>query len=98
MFSVDSKAVPHPDVICTALNNGESVLLHLNTHTYFSLNETGSRIWSLMGDGLTLGEIGQTIEATYDVSADRAQSCVLELATALREQDLITTSPAVQLA
>lgn len=94
MVTIHSMVKPHPDVVCTELKNGESVLLHLQTHTYFSLNETGTRIWSLMGKGLTMEQIGQSLEAVYDVSSERAHNCVLELVTALQREELVTTSHA----
>jgi hypothetical protein len=58
--------------------------------TYFSLNETGSCIWQLMERGLALGEIAQGIEARYKVSPDRARQCVLELASELAAEKLVS--------
>jgi hypothetical protein len=89
-----TKATPKPDVICTELKNGEAVLLHLGTQSYYTINETGSRIWTLMGQGLTLGEIGKALEAQYEVSPDRAQRCVLDLAKDLAAEELVTLTGA----
>jgi Coenzyme PQQ synthesis protein D (PqqD) len=35
----------HPEVVDTELEAEETVLLHLESETYFSLNLTGTRIW-----------------------------------------------------
>ncbi len=90
MLTAQSKAIPHPDVVCTALKNEEAVLLHLGTQTYYSLNETGSQIWTWLGEGLSLGEIGQALEARYDVSLDRAQQYVIALANDLAAENLVS--------
>jgi hypothetical protein len=38
----------HPSVVFTRLNDTEAVLLHLETKRYYSLNETGARLWELL--------------------------------------------------
>ena len=92
MISPDTKYVPHPDVVHTALENGEAVLLHLGTNQYFSLNDTGARIWELIDKGLTLEEIGQEIEAMYDLTLDWAQQYVSNLADELISEKLLQLS------
>ncbi len=92
MMKLGDRASAHPDVISTTLKTGESVLLHIGTKTYFSLNETGSRIWNLMSDGLTLGEISQRLESEFDVSMERAQESVVALAQELVKEQLVHVS------
>ena len=72
MITSESKAEAHPDVVATTLNTGESVLLHIGTKTYFSLNETGSVIWDLISKGLTVEEISQRLESEFDVTGEKA--------------------------
>ena len=73
----------------TELKNGDAVLLHLGRKTYYSLNETGARIWRLLGEGLTLDEISQGLEAESDVTLEHAQQCVIVLANELRAEELL---------
>lgn len=82
-------AVPEPDVLCTALPNGDSVLLHLGTQTYYSLNETGTQIWQLIGQGLTLEQIWQALEARYEVTEEQARASVMELTNQLATEQLL---------
>lgn len=96
MPTAQTRATLDPDVVCTELGNGETVLLHLGTQAYFSLNETGARIWQLMDNGLTLGDIAQAIEAQFDVSFDRAQGCVIDLASDLANEKLVSLTSDVQ--
>jgi hypothetical protein len=83
VLTIEHSITPDPGVIGTTLHDGETVLLHMGTRQYHSLNATGTYIWQLIGEGRTLEEISRALEARYDVSLDRAQSTVLELASEL---------------
>ena len=89
-MNTHSFAIPHPEVIPTKLPNCETVLLHLGTQTYYSLNETGSRIWELMSKGVPLGQIGQALENQYEVSLDQAQQYVIALIAELAAEKLVS--------
>jgi hypothetical protein len=89
MYSTDATVTPHPDVVCTSLKNGESVLLHLGTNTYYSLNETGAVIWALIEQTAPLATIGEALAGRYDVSLERAHQSVAELVTELTTEKLI---------
>jgi hypothetical protein len=80
---------PHPAVVDTALDTGETVLLHLESQTYFSLNATGTRIWQSLKQGLTLQAISRQLQAAYAVESDHADRSVLRLASELLEQSLV---------
>lgn len=88
MLATSSSGVPDPDVLFTPLDNGEAVLLQLCTKKYYSLNVTGSRIWQLMSQGLSLEEISSEMEAGFEVTIHRARQCVMELASRLSSESL----------
>jgi hypothetical protein len=67
----------------------ETVILDLGSGTYFGLDPVGARIWQLMGEGKTLGEICVTMLDEYDVTRDDLERDVVELADKLLEQKLI---------
>ena len=90
MLTKDTKAAPDPNVVLTKLQNGETVLLHLGTQTYFTLNETGTKIWQLMSEGSTLGEIAQTLQDQYDVNPDQARQSVFDLTAVLADAKLVS--------
>ena len=92
MITSNSRAEAHPDVVATTLNTGESVLLHIGTKTYFSLNETGSVIWDLISKGLTVEEISQKLESEFDVTEERAQQSVINLTEELVKEKLVAVS------
>jgi hypothetical protein len=48
----------HPAVIATPLRDGETVLLHLDSKRYFSLNAIGGLYWqALAGDAVDLANL-----------------------------------------
>jgi hypothetical protein len=96
VLNLDATLQPHPDVVFTELQSGESVLLHLDTKTYFSLNETGSTIWSLLEGGRSLTEVADALTEQYDVSRDQASASVLALVQQLLDENLVslTDTPA----
>ena len=89
MTTLDDKVRPHGQVVDTKLDDGEVVLLHLDSKTYFSLNVTGERIWQGLKQGLSLREISQRLQAEFDVDGEKADTSVLELINDLSEQKLV---------
>lgn len=90
MLSLLSVTTLNPDVIGTALENGETVLMHMGTASYFTLNATGTKIWELLGQGLNLAAIREELVASYEVSADQATASLLRLVEELAAQTLLT--------
>ena len=89
MITLQTTVSPHPEVITTRLDNQETVLLHLHTQQYYTLNETGTHIWDALVQAQALSEIGQTLEAHYDLTLDQAHQHVLDLVTTLAEEKLV---------
>lgn len=92
-MTLTQKLQPHPEVIDTALETGETVLLHLESTTYYSLNTTGTQIWQGLKQGLSLQEISQRLQAVFDVDAVRAERSVLALVHELSQQQLVQVRP-----
>jgi len=68
---------------------GEAVLLNLKTGVYFGLDPVGTRVWHLIGEGRSVGEIVDALVAEYDVSAPRCAADLADLLVALRDGDLV---------
>jgi Coenzyme PQQ synthesis protein D (PqqD) len=67
MFALDQKVRLHPEVVDTELDDGEVLLLHLESKTYYSLNPTGERIRTGLREGPTLREISRRLQEKFDV-------------------------------
>ena len=90
---LDQKVRPRSEVVDTKLDDGEVVLLHLESKTYYSLNLTGERIWRGLKEGLNLGEISRRLQEEFDVDEDNADRSVLDLVKDLCEQELALAEP-----
>jgi len=89
MITLKDKIKPDPDVVVTELDDNEAVLLHLGTKMYYTLNETGIRIWQLLSEGHSIGEVCETIHNEYDILPDAAQKSVFKLTQALIAEKLV---------
>lgn len=68
---------------------GESVLLHLETGVYFTLNETGTAAWELFDGATSLAAIGEALCARFDVLPEQARQDLLELTHTLLDEGLV---------
>jgi coenzyme PQQ synthesis protein D (PqqD) len=89
MYTLDQRVRPHPEVVDTVLEDGETVLLQLESTTYYSLNPTGTQIWQGLKQGLPLAEISQRLQASYAVEADHAERSVLAFVHDLAQHQLV---------
>jgi hypothetical protein len=71
------------------LDGEETVVLHLDSKLYFSLNPTGTHIWQGLKSGLSLHDISERLQERFAVDAAEAERCVITLAEELAEQHLV---------
>jgi hypothetical protein len=70
--------------------DGELVLLDLDRGEYFSLNEVGTRVWSLLAENRTLGEVVGILARDFDdVPHAELESDVLRIVTELVDGGLL---------
>ena len=74
--------------------DGETVLVNLDTGTRFGLNEVGSEIWALLGEGYTLEEIPARLTHLYDVTERGALRTLSSLLEDLVESGLVERAQA----
>ena len=70
--------------------NGETVILDLNSESYFGLDEVGTRIWQLLQEN---GDVQKTFDVMlqeFDVDAERLETDMHELLKMLDKHGLIT--------
>jgi Coenzyme PQQ synthesis protein D (PqqD) len=65
------------------------VLVHIPTNHIFELNETGSIVWAMIGEGLDSDRMVQRLVDDFDVEQARAADEVKELLERLRSEGLI---------
>ncbi len=84
----DRRPVLSPDVHSTVLE-GKAVLLHLTTGKYFSLNEVGTRVFALLQEGRSLGEMRRTLGAEYEADQAVIDADLDELLRALEAASIV---------
>jgi hypothetical protein len=76
------------EALVATLSDG-AVLLNLQTKRYFSLNETGTRIWEMVQQTAEEDSIITTLLNEYDVDEPTARSEVRRILDELLEAQLI---------
>lgn len=77
-----------PTVISETIE-GETIIIHLGTGTYYSLEGTGADVWSALESSITAREIADRLEARYDVEGDEALQAVESVLTDLSTEELV---------
>ena len=70
--------------------DGNRTLLNLRSFTHLRLNETGERIWTLLGETGDQGALLARLADEYDAPADVIHGEVGAFLTQLREQGFIS--------
>ena len=87
-LSVHSIVIATPEQVSCPLGE-ESAILNLKNTVYYGLNPVGARVWNLLQQARTVGELRDTILDEYDVGAARCESDLLELLEKMRSEGLI---------
>jgi Coenzyme PQQ synthesis protein D (PqqD) len=74
----------------TQVDHGEkTVLLDARSEQFFSLDETGRRIWGIIAGPSTAAEVVATLRQTFDVPADQIAADVAAFLNDLERERLI---------
>jgi hypothetical protein len=68
---------------------GETVILDLASSTYFGIDETGTRIWQLLKEGMDLQQIHELMLEEYEVSPDALETDILAFVSQLQAAGLV---------
>jgi hypothetical protein len=83
-----STPVANKQLIAAELSD-EVIILNLSNGVYYGLDGVGSRIWSLVREQKTVGEIVNAIFAEYEVDAERCRQDVVSLVQRLADEGLV---------
>jgi hypothetical protein len=81
---------PNPDVIARRLGDA-TVLVHMSTNRIFELNETGTRVWEMLGQGLDPDRIVLHLVEDFDVEDAQAAGELKRLLVQLQEEGLLSS-------
>jgi len=88
----DPTFVPQEHIVASHLEDGDGVLVDLNTRQYYQLNESAMLIWSAIENGSSLSEIANQLTATYEVTNERAIASAETLFRQLQKRKLLRPS------
>jgi hypothetical protein len=80
--------VNRPNVISETIE-GETIIIHLLTGTYYSLRGSAADVWSTIERSTTRDEIVAVLGSRYDAAADHIENSVESLLGDLQAEDLI---------
>ncbi len=79
---------PVKDQVSCALD-GDTVILHLGSGTYYGLNDVGSTIWNLIQEPRTIEEIHDRLLQEYEADAGECERDLLNLLDDLSKAGLV---------
>ena len=87
-LSSQSIVVASPSQVSSDLQD-ESVILDVQSGTYYGLNDVGASIWSMIQNPTPVSDLQAAILAEYDVTPDECNRDVLDLLHQLCEIGLV---------
>jgi hypothetical protein len=91
-MSQSSKAAPkykHAAHAAWRRVESEAIILDLNSSEYFSLNDTGARIWERLGAGASPDLIAEELCVEYSVEPEEASRDVAQIVARLVKEKLL---------
>ena len=73
--------------------DGETILIHMGTGTYYSIEGAGSDIWNLAAAGQAKSRIVDQIAKHYRADTDLVTDCVEALTAELVDEELLISAP-----
>ncbi len=87
-ISSESIVVAAPSQVSSDLQD-ESVILDMQSGTYYGLNEVGASIWAMIQEPQPVAKIQAAILAEYEVEAEQCAQDVITLLNQLVERGLV---------
>jgi hypothetical protein len=87
-LSVHSVVSASPEQVSCPLGD-EAAILNLKNTVYYGLNPVGARVWDLLQQPRTIGELRDVLIEEFDVEAGRCETDLLELLQKMRTEGLI---------
>jgi Coenzyme PQQ synthesis protein D (PqqD) len=87
-LSLQSVVSVTPEQVSCPLGD-EAAILNLKNTVYYGLNPVGARIWNLLQQPRSVGELRDTILDEYEVESRQCERDLLELLEKMRSEGLI---------
>ena len=87
-LSATSRVVVSDDQVSTSVG-GEAVILGMHDGVYYGLDAVGARVWSLLAEPRTVGELVSVMTSEFDVEAADVERDLLVLLDDLMKHGLV---------
>ncbi|HJX31639.1 MAG TPA: PqqD family protein [Thermodesulfobacteriota bacterium] len=82
-YPAKGKEVVHKEI------ESKSVLLNLENGSYYTLNKTGTFIWSLLDGKIAVNQLVELLTESFDVTKDEASKDVFALIANFKKEGLV---------
>jgi len=95
-LSLHSVVVATPEQVSCALGD-ESAILNMKNCVYYGMNAVGTRVWNLLGEPKSVGQLRDVLLDEYEVESARCEQDLLQLLEQMRTEGLIEVRGAAAL-
>ena len=88
-----SKLTINPQNVVHETIDGETILIHLGTGTYYSLDGVGAQIWGLLAAGASQSEVAADVASGSDADPAAVEQAVESLVEELLREELLALEP-----
>lgn len=81
--------MPHKHIVSTRFDDGDGVLVDLETKNYYQLNQTAMLVWLGLEKGQAISDIVTEITSVYDVTDEHAAASVERILQDFRSKNLL---------
>jgi hypothetical protein len=89
MVPLNNALSPNPAGVAAEVLDGEAIIINLATGIYYSMDGVGGSMWRSIEAGRSLEQIVAATVARYDVSPERAEEDVRQVAEELVSEELV---------
>jgi len=90
-FCDDARIIISEEQVSTDLG-GEAAILNLKNGVYYGLDSVAARIWNIIHQPCTFGEIRNLLMSEYEIDAQQLELDLRRLLNELADQELIQIS------
>ena len=89
MLSAHDRLCPNDREVAAKVMDGEAILINLGTGLYYSMDNVGGVLWSLIQQRRTIQDIAASLARVYSMPEETTLADVLELAGELLSENLV---------
>jgi hypothetical protein len=92
MVGMNHVLSPNGETVVSQVIDGEAILIDLESGVYYSMDEVGATLWSLIEAQCRLEDVVSEITARYDAPRERVEADVLRVVADFVRENLVVFS------